>query len=54
MKFEVHVWFATSAGFRKVATFDSMDAAMREGRAYLSDSRAVKVVDSNGVETVIK
>ena len=44
-RYEVKVWFATSATPRVVAVCGDKDAALREARAYLSDARGVWVND---------
>jgi hypothetical protein len=53
-RFRIDVWFATSYGFRTVAERTDEESAMREARCYLSDSRGVKVIRSNGTEIILK
>ncbi len=53
--YNVDVWFATSCGYRTVATFSALDAAVRRAWEYDSDARGVKVTDqTTGAVTVVK
>lgn len=52
--FTVQVWFATSSSYHDVAKIGDESAAMREARAYLSDSRGIRVVKPSGEVVQVK
>lgn len=48
MMYKVEVWFATSYGYQDIGQFTSLSVAQREARAYLSDSRGIRILDVTG------
>lgn len=48
MTYRLHVWFATSQGYRQVAASTDREWIEREARAYFSDSRGITLTAPDG------